>query len=93
MLTVGQVVQLLVEYGRWIHDMTGDALGYQWDVGSLGGFEKIPPRALKTDDQYVAFVYPSAYAERLEWMLRNLLVLVWCASATISIKLRCWHLL
>jgi ubiquitin-like modifier-activating enzyme ATG7 len=54
----------------------GDDLGYQWDVGSLGEFERGFFKDVEIDDQYIAFVDPSTYAEHPGWMLRNLLVLV-----------------
>ena len=50
--------------------------GYRWAVGSLGDFERGFFQGIDEDDQFVAFVDSSTFAEHPSWPLRNLLVLI-----------------
>lgn len=53
-----------------------DDLGYTWDVGSLGDYERGFFKDIDAVDQYIAFVDPSTYDEHPGWPLRNLLLLI-----------------
>ncbi|EHA55718.1 Autophagy protein 7 [Pyricularia oryzae] len=57
-------------------DSDGDDIGFTWSIGALGEFEKGFFKGIKEEDQYIAFVDSSSYAENPSWPLRNLLVLI-----------------
>ncbi|KAI9736810.1 MAG: Autophagy protein 7 [Claussenomyces sp. TS43310] len=59
-----------------LDDEVQDELDYEWQIGSLGGFERGFFKDVPKDNQYIAFVDPSTYPENPGWMLRNLLVLI-----------------
>ena len=53
-----------------------DDLGYLWNIGSLGDFERGFFQGIDEEDQFVAFVDSSTFPEHPSWPLRNLLVLI-----------------
>lgn len=53
-----------------------DALGYNWEIGSLANYHDGFFDGVSTEDRYVCFADPSTYAEYPGWILRNLLVLI-----------------
>ncbi|KAL3424245.1 ubiquitin-like modifier-activating enzyme atg-7 [Phlyctema vagabunda] len=57
-------------------DTPGDSLGFRWEVGSLGAYERGFFDNVEKEDRFVAFVDPSTYPDNPGWMLRNYLVLI-----------------
>lgn len=54
----------------------GDSLDFNWQIGSLGEYEKDFFKGVPEQDQFVSFADPSTYEDHPGWPLRNLLALV-----------------
>ncbi|KAF7546711.1 hypothetical protein G7046_g9228 [Stylonectria norvegica] len=75
-----------------IDDMdTPNQLPYRWEVGSLRDFEDGFFKEIPEEDQYVAFVDPSTYAEGPGWPLRNYLVLIRQRFRLRKVKILCYR--
>ena len=54
----------------------GDELGFDWEIGTLAGYDTGFFDGVEEKDRFVCFADPSTYESYPGWMLRNLLVLI-----------------